>query len=511
MVACLILAAFANSLFTGPGRRSNLPPIPRDFRGAWVATVANIDWPKLRGEPTSVAKAQMQQILDKAVELHLNAIVFQIRPSADALYDTKYEPWSEYLTGKQGQPPKPMWDPLEWTIHEAHRRGILVHGWFNPYRAESPSQKGPNAATHISHTHPEVVKRYGEFLWMDPGEKIVQQQSLNVILDVVKRYDIDGIHMDDYFYPYKIKDANNKVVDFPDSVSWGKYQRSGGKLSRDDWRRENVDHFIQSVYSGIKHIKPWVLFGVSPFGIYRPGMPAGIKAGVDQYADLYADPLKWLHKGWCDYISPQLYWPIHQTAQSYPALLNWWSSENTLHRHFWPGMYTSLVSSSPKSWPVSEILNQIRLNLGTHHELQTQFANDKAITDKESGASGEIHFSFTVFQQDPKNIDAALLGGPYSLPAVPPDSPWLETGPGPKVLEAKRIGTRGSASGSDEFSLEAEGNIRFYGISRFIDGKWSNWEFSGDKIALRALGEELAIIAIDKYLRISNPLIINPD
>src|SRR6185503_16315818 len=223
-------------------------PIRREFRGAWIASVANIDWPSVPGLSTREQQDELVAILDRAVALRLNAVILQVRPAADALYASPYEPWSEYLSGRMGQAPNPYYDPLEFAVNEAHRRGLELHAWFNPYRAHHPSGKSRPSANHISVTNPELVKKYGSMLWMDPGEPEVRDRTLQVILDVVQRYDIDGVHIDDYFYPYKERDSRGRVIDFPDAVSWRKYLRSGGTLSRDDWRRANVDSLIHAVY-----------------------------------------------------------------------------------------------------------------------------------------------------------------------------------------------------------------------------------------------------------------------
>ncbi len=384
------------------------PPAPKsEFRAVWVATVDNIDWPSKRGMATEEGKAELLKILDKCKELNLNAVIFQVRPSTDALYNSKIEPWSEYLTGQQGKAPEPYWDPLAFAVEEAHKRGLELHCWFNPYRSLHPAQKGPVAANHISKTNPSVVKQYGRYLWMDPSEPAVQRRSLEVMIDVVKRYDVDGVHIDDYFYPYKEKGPDGNLLDFPDDESFSRYRRSGGKLDRGDWRRKGVDDFIERLYSQIKKTKKHVKFGISPFGIYRPGVPEGIKAGVDQYADLYADALKWYQKGWCDYYTPQLYWPIKQTPQAYPVLLKWWAENNPAGRHFWPGNYTSRTNPTGGNWPSQEVVDQINLTRG------------------QKGSTGNVHFSMKALMENWNGIATTLKSGPYAQPALVPASPWL--------------------------------------------------------------------------------------
>lgn len=405
--------------------QADVPKAPREFRAVWVATVDNIDWPSKRTLTTAQQKAELVRIMDRAAELNLNAIIFQIRPSTDALYDSKIEPWSEYLTNRQGQAPNPYYDPLTFAIEEAHKRGMELHCWFNPYRSNHPAQKGPLAPNHIRNTHPHLAKTYGRYIWLDPGEPGVQQRSLDVMLDVVKRYDIDGVHMDDYFYPYAERGADGKVIPFPDDDSFQAYRNKGGKLDRSNWRRQNVDVFVERLYKEIKATKKWVKMGISPFGIYRPGIPEGIKAGVDQYEDLSADALKWFRQGWLDYFTPQLYWPIKQTPQAYPVLLDWWSTQNPKGRHLWPGNFTGRVRTDDGNWPPKEIVDQIEL------------------TRKNEGATGNVHFSMRVFLLNAQGLNDTLKAGPYKEMALVPASPWLDSAPpaSPKAKMAKQPGT----------------------------------------------------------------------
>lgn len=473
-----------------------LPALPREMRAAWVATVDNIDWPTKRGDSTAEAKREMLAILDKAQALHLNTIVFQVRPSADALYESSLEPWSEYLTGRQGKAPSPMWDPLAFTVHEAHLRGIQVHAWFNPYRAMSNAQKGPNSDEHISKTHPEGVVKYGDQLWMDPGDPYIRKRTEQVILDVTERYNIDGVHMDDYFYPYPVHGKDGKDVPFPDDRSYDAYLKRGGKLDRGDWRRDNVNRMVEDVYHEIKAKKPWVLFGISPFGIYRPGVPKGISAGVDEYAQLYADPLKWAKEGWIDYLTPQLYWPISQKAQAFPTLLKWWGTLMP-GRHYWPGLYTDRVKANG-GLAVSEILNQMKLIRGTQPPMQTVFNGNKPKTGAETGATGEMHFSFTVLAQNRQNIDQALLAGPYRLEAATPPSPWLSRGRVPSLTLRRSLG-------SLEVTLPAENSLQLYGVTKLVKGHWTPWSLRGPgKIGLQR-DAQYAFIGIDRYGRVTAP------
>ncbi|MFZ6848599.1 glycoside hydrolase family 10 protein [Undibacterium sp. RuRC25W] len=383
------------------------PPTPREFRAVWISTVANIDWPSRRDLSSDKQKAEIIAILDQAVQLRLNAIVLQVRPAADAIYPSAIEPWSEFLTGEQGRPPFPYYDPLQFWIEQAHARGLELHAWFNPYRARTAVSKSNAAKNHISKTMPEVVKQYGDLSWMDPGEPGAMQQTVAVITDVLRRYDIDGIHIDDYFYPYPVKGANGNELEFPDDVSWQKYLISGGTLNRADWRRSNVNHLVEAINQVVHQGKSWVKFGISPFGIGRlDRMPTGI-TGFSQYDKLYADVELWLANGWLDYLSPQLYWPINQAPQAFKVLNSYWQSQNLQQRHIWPGLYTSRIDNSDHSWSADEILNQV-----------------DAL--REQGGDGHVHFSLIALKQNRKNISQRLAADRYTSQALVPASPWLE-------------------------------------------------------------------------------------
>lgn len=406
MLAALIAIAMTN--------QRSAPEIDREFRGVWVATVDNIDYPSKPGLPVAQLKSELLAVIEKCADLGINAIVLQVRPSADAFYLSPHEPWSWYLTGQQGKAPADGFDPLRFAIEESHKRGIELHAWCNPYRALHPAQKGPVSSDHFSKTNPSVVEKYGSYLWMNPGEKEVQDRSFAVFMDLVERYDLDGIHIDDYFYPYPVKKAG-KNIDFPDSDTYQRYRQAGGQLSKSDWRRSNVDQFIERVFRGIKARKAWVKFGISPFGIYRPGIPKGIKAGIDQRDELYADALRWYQEGWCDYFSPQLYWPIAQTAQAFPTLLNWWADQRTANVHLWPGLYTSRTNPSDGNWNAQEVTDQITL------------------IRKNDVASGEIHFSMKPIMRNYNGI-ADALDKAYAKPALTPESAWLQV-PEPGSLQ----------------------------------------------------------------------------
>jgi uncharacterized lipoprotein YddW (UPF0748 family) len=459
---------------TGDYIASNIkPPAPmREFRAAWVATVANIDWPSKPGLPVEQQKTELLAILDRAVQLKLNAIILQVRPAGDAMYASKIEPWSYYLTGAMGQAPEPSYDPLVFAVAEAHKRGLELHAWFNPYRAAVLEANYPVSANHISKTHPNLVKKYGKYLWLDPGEKAVQDYSISVVMDVVNRYDIDGVHMDDYFYPYKEMDEQKREMDFPDNASWNRYVAGGGKLDRGDWRRDNVNVFVQRLYQSVKAAKPWVKVGLAPFGIWQPAVPVGIKKGFDAYNVLYCDSRKWLLNGWLDYCSPQLYWPINPPELSFTALLKWWTQQNPKHRNIWPGMDSGKFAGKTPE----EIVNQIKSTRGIC-----------------KSAAGDIHWSFKCLLNNKGGLSTLLEKGLYAEPALIPPSPWLERKkPGKPKLSL--------VSGQLCWEPEVTDSISIWVFQTKSGGKWSTRILPGEarKLGLPEAADVVAITAIDR-------------
>ncbi len=444
------------------------PPAPREFRAAWVSTVANIDWPSRSNLPVARQQAEAIAILDRARALNLNAIVLQVRPSADAIYPSELEPWSEFLTGQQGKAPSPAYDPLQFWIDQAHARGLELHAWFNPYRARHATAKSAPARTHISVTRPHAVKTYGRYQWMDPGEAEASKHTLDVVLDVVRRYDIDGVHIDDYFYPYPIEapsatGAESAALDvpssggmkpeleFPDWPAWQRYVQGGGKLDRASWRRQNVNQLIEALYLGIHREKAWVRFGISPFGIGRPDRrPPGI-VGFSQYDKLYADAELWLKNGWLDYLAPQLYWPIAQQPQAFDVLLDYWLRENIRGRHVWPGLYTSKIDNTPKSFDAEEIVKQI------------------GITRSRPGVNGHVHFSIAALMQNRKGVADQLRAASYTSAALVPPSPWL----GAEPPSPPRVAARRGAGGLDLRMSAGKNTARFAIWARY----GNEWRF----------------------------------
>ncbi|OWF41664.1 uncharacterized protein LOC110462089 [Mizuhopecten yessoensis] len=370
-----------------------------EFRGVWIATVANIDWPSSPHLSSSQQKQELIAMFDKLEELNFNAVVFQIRTSGDALYSSHLEPWSAYLTGKQGMPPSPLYDPLAFAVTEAHNRNMQLHAWFNPFRARAGStQRSDLAANHISHRFSSACYAYGKDLWMDPGDPDVQNFTFNVFMDVLERYDVDGIHIDDYFYPYPVGDQ-----DFPDANT---YRRYGGKMSLSDWRRDNINKLVKNISKGIKARKPFVMFGISPFGIWKPGHPSHV-VGFNAFNEIYADSRKWLENGWVDYFTPQLYWQIDPPAQSYTALLDWWTEQNQHKRHIYAGNFAAAIVT--KSWPVTEIERQV---------IESR--------DRRSKQSlGNVFFSAKYFVQNTDRISDMFKSHIYNYPSITPEMTWL--------------------------------------------------------------------------------------
>lgn len=374
----------------------------REFRGVWLTTVWNSDWPSKRGLSSQQQKDELIRILDLAQSVNLNAIVLQVRPEGDAIYPSELEPWSIWLTGTPGKAPEPYYDPLQFAIEECHKRNLELHAWFNPYRAKTSTKMAASVRPHIAATNPECVYEWGNQLWMDPGVQIVQDRTFNVMMDVLRRYDVDGIHIDDYFYPYPIAGQN-----FPDSKTYADYKAKGGNLSLGDWRRENVNKMVKRLAEGIKAIKPHVKFGISPFGIYRPGQPPGSK-GLDQYDQLYADVKKWLEQGWLDYLAPQLYWRIDQAAQSYPMLLKWWLENNPKRKHIYTGNNLGLLDG--KAWKIEEITQQVDISRNLRNQLSL----------------GNIYFPMKGFLENREKICETFKTATYAQPALVPTMPELD-------------------------------------------------------------------------------------
>jgi uncharacterized lipoprotein YddW (UPF0748 family) len=374
-----------------------------EFRGVWIATVDNIDWPSRGMINVDSQKAEYNRQLDMHQQNGMNAVIVQVRPAADAFYPSSYEPWSQWLTGKQGQAPFPYYDPLQFMVEEAHKRGMEFHAWCNPYRANFSISSSSIAPDHITRIHPEWFLTYGDAKYFDPANKQAQEFVVKVILDIVQRYDIDAIHMDDYFYPYRIAGK-----EFPDQVT---YSRSGTNLSKPDWRRSNVDSIIRMISRAIKKIKPYCKFGISPFSVWRNKNVdkdgSDTQSGVSNYDDLYANILLWLQRGWIDYVAPQLYLEIGNDKIAYEKILDWWS-KHSYGRHIYIGHGIYRANERNKAWKnPDELPNQIKL-LRTYPNVQ-----------------GSIYFSSTTFNNNPNGWNDSLQNNYYRSPALIPKMGWL--------------------------------------------------------------------------------------
>lgn len=371
----------------------------RDFRCAWIATVTNIDWPSMGAAPDA-QKTAMKTLLDQLKAAGINAVFFQIRCECDAMYNSPYEPWSYWLTGTQGKAPSPYYDPLEFVVTEGHKRGIEVHAWINPYRAEKTVGNYTLSSTHVVKQHPEWVVTYsGNLKVLDPGLPAVREYDTKIIMDIVRRYDIDGIHFDDYFYPYPVSGAT-----FQDANTFANYNRGFTNIA--DWRRDNVNLLIKMVHDSIQSVKPYVKFGISPFGIWKSGYPAGI-SGMSAYDDIYCDALAWLNQKSIDYITPQLYWPLGG-GQDYAKLQPWWGTQAANNgRHFYPGHAIYRISS----WTESEMPNQIRVDKNNPN------------------CQGSVYYSAQYIPSNPKGFGDSLKNNFYKYPALWPIMKWKDTLP----------------------------------------------------------------------------------
>jgi uncharacterized lipoprotein YddW (UPF0748 family) len=379
-----------------------------EFRGVWIASVDNIDWPL----PKQYNPEDQRREFINQLEMHkrngMNAVIVQVRPSTDAFYPSPYEPWSQWLTGAQGKPPMPYYDPLQFMIEESHKRGFEFHAWLNPYRANFNISKASIAKNHITRLHPEWFVEYGGKLYFDPGNKEGQQWVVNVVRDIVKRYDIDAIHMDDYFYPYRIAGK-----EFPDAKTYAKY---GAGLSKNDWRRSNTDSIIVTLNKAMKEIKPWMKFGISPFGVWRNqdqdpiGSPT--KGGQTNYDDLYADILLWTRNGWIDYVVPQLYWETGHRLVAYETLIDWWS-KHTYGRHMYigHGIYRALEKNN------------------TPWKNPNQLPRQLQILRETPNIHGSAYFSSKTFKSNPHGWNDSLQNNYYRLPAEVPPMEWLPAKP----------------------------------------------------------------------------------
>ncbi len=355
-------AGFASLLGLSGGLHSisqaaSKPVNDTEFRAAWVASVANIDWPSRKGLTAEQLKAETDHLIAVAQEVGLNALLLQVRPAADAIYPSPIEPWTEFLSGQQGVAPSAVagstFDPLQYWVDRCREARIQLHAWFNPYRAGHPTETSPRASTHLSRLQPELVKSYGRFTWMNPSDSGAAEHTLAVISDVITRYDIDGVHIDDYFYPYPETPAGSQSpLDFPDEANYRAYLEQAQSawqatmqppMSLADWRRSHVNRLVEQIYLLVKTKRPKLQFGISPFGIGKPSLRPPTVSGFSQFDSLYADVELWMEKGWMDYLAPQLYWPIASQQQAFSTLLNYWLEQNPARIPVYSGLYTSRI------------------------------------------------------------------------------------------------------------------------------------------------------------------------
>ena len=427
----------------------------RQLRGLWIASVANINWPSQPGLSPAQQQAELRTLLDRAAALRFNAVFLQIRPAADAFWPSSYEPWSQYLTGTQGV--HPGYDPLAFAIAEAHARNLELHGWFNPYRVSTQGDLSKLAPNHPARLHPDWVERYDGKLYYNPGVPEARQHTVNAIMDAVTRYDLDGVHFDDYFYPYPVSGQT-----FDDAAEYARY---GGGRSLADWRRSNVDALVQEVANRIRQVKPHVRFGISPFGIWRNAStdPLGsATSGLQSYDAIYADSRKWVKQGWVDYIAPQIYWNIGYAPAAYDVLVPWWSevvAGTGVQLYIGQAAYKIESWGDPEEMPAHLVLN------------------------RDHRVDGDIFYSIDHLLANPLGFADRLRDDFYRNPALMPVHPRLPgtAPPSPSGLSATRTG------GGVELTWNATSGATYYAIYR-ADGAGCGVEAGRNLIGVRRAG-----------------------
>lgn len=450
---------------------------PREFRGLWIASFMNVDWPSRPGLPAAELQAQIDSILDAAKAMNLNALIVQVRPCGDCLYRSRIEPWSSYLSGAQGMEPDSNFDPLRAWIDGARLRGLRLFAWVNPFRAGAPSIKA-YAPGSPAIAHPEFARALGDkgYVWLDPGIPEARAYAIDVIKDLAEGYDIDGIFIDDYFYPGR--EQLGGLPDFPDEGSYAAYRNGGGSLAKDQWRRRNTELFVRDLSLMCRTVRSGMPLGISPAGIWRPGHPAGIR-GRDSYAESYADTRAWLGQGFGDVFSPQLYWPIAQAPQSFPLLLGFWLGENSHHRKLWPSLRLG-IESVEEDGRAREAISQIMVERGMNPQ-----------------DSGFLLYGWKQLSDPDSALRKSLAAGPLADPALPPEYPWLPAPP-PALssFTAQRreasVLVEWQASGAREMLLwiEGDGGSREYRIlGPSLPDYEFNWPQEADlRLGLRAIG-----------------------
>ena len=469
-----------------------------EFRGVWIATDVNIDWPKNGNDQIEKQKKDYLEILDFYQELNFNAVIVQIRAAGDSFYKSDYAPWSRFLTGEEGKAPKENYNILEWMITEAHSRGMEFHAWLNPYRATFDLKTEVLSPTHDFNTHPEWMIKYGKKYYYNPGLPEVREKLASIMKEVVSNYDIDAIHFDDYFYPYKIKDAV-----FEDQSCHEFYKQPNQSL--EDWRRSNIDSLIKIAHQTIKKEKPWVQFGVSPFGVWKNNStdPKGsdTKAGVTTYEDLYADPLLWMQKGWVDYVIPQVYWSMDLPVASHSKIVSWWAKNKSNSNIYIGNSAYKVRNNNDKAWEnKKELPDQLKLTRNT----------------KEIG--GNAFFSAKSLMQKNPDVVKYIQKKYYKTPALSPISP-LKKEPIKKII----IKDLKITSDAIEFSINPKAKIRYalfyssgkklkdtYPITKLLTKTNINNKHQFI-IPLKKLKskKQVAVSFIDYYGQESEPIVLN--
>ncbi len=396
-IAVMLLILLAHFSYSSP---------KREMRAVWIATVVNIDWPSRSGLSSADQQRELVELLDLVKEYNMNTVILQVRPATDAFYPSTMEPWSQWLTGKQGQAPSPFYDPLAYAIQECRRRGINIHLWLNPYRAEMDTLQDALADNHPFKKNPNWFVSYGKQRFFNPGMPQTRNHVSKVVAELVRKYDIDAIHFDDYFYPYPIAGQ-----EFPDSMAFKQYPRGFTADKKDAWRRDNVDLIIKQLSDTIKSIKPHVEFGISPFGVWRnysvDSRGSETQAGASNYDALYADILKWQREGWIDYVTPQIYWFIGMEAADYTVLSQWWSQNSFgCPLYIGHGLYRIDPDSPNEAWRTSE---EISLQLD--------------ILRATPNIQGSMFFSAKHLRTNPLGLKQRLISNHYRYPALPPSNP----------------------------------------------------------------------------------------
>jgi len=419
-----------------------------EFRGVWVATVLNIDWPSKKGLTPLQQRQEFKKLSQTHKKLGLNALVVQIRPSSDALYDSPHEPWSEWLTGTMGKAPSPYYDPLQFMINEAHENGLEFHAWINPFRAIINTKTQSVAPSHITRKRPDWIVPYGAKRLINPGIPEARAYIIRVVMDIVRRYDIDGIHFDDYFYPYP-----EAGLTFNDQATYQQFRRGFNDVS--SWRRDNINLFIKALSDSIRAQKPWISFGISPFGVWRnqsqdpEGSPT--RAGITTYDDLYADVRLWLREGWIDYVAPQLYWDTQFKAAPYSSVMPWWAN-NTYGRHFYVGHAAYRITSDTGGWKDSnELLVQKQLNRST------------------PTVNGSIFYSSSALINNLRGVPELLAKTYYTYPAFVPPFTWISspTPPPPSAVRTLRTTKGVLIQWNAPATIDIDMEPRFYVVYRF--------------------------------------------